>query len=168
MASNPIEQELVALTDPSGYIRPSVVVAWAREHPESALHKRLQWDDKLAAEQHRLDQVRHLIAVYVRTEDGFRSTISLIHDRTPVGGYRHLNQVMSSSDMRAIALRQALAELTRWRARYEYMRELAGIFAAADAVQARIEPAPQPVGAIAEGATATAAQARLGPEAAGA
>jgi hypothetical protein len=156
MAGNPIEQELLALTDASGFIKPFTVVTWARKNPHSHLHKRFEWNDRLAAEQHRLDQARQLIAVYVRADDGHRATISLVEDRHQAGGYRRIEQVMSSADMRAIALRQALAEFHRWRDRYRYMVELAQIFAAADAINAEIPPAPVPVGAIASGAAAAA------------
>lgn len=129
-----IEQELLALTDDEGFIKPRVVVDWARENPSSELHGRFEWDDAKAAEKYRVDQARQLIAVHVRTDDGERATISLVQDRNPDGGYRRIEQVMSNAELRAMALRQAMREFNRWRKRYEHLSELAKVFAAGAAV----------------------------------
>jgi len=130
-----VAQELLALTDESGFIKPHSVVEWARENPDSELHKRLEWDDGLAAEEWRLWQVRHLIAVNVVSDEGKRVTISLVQDRHSDGGYRCIDQVMSNAELRALALSQALAEFRVWQRKYQYLRELAQIFEAADQVE---------------------------------
>lgn len=131
-----IEQELLALTDDEGFIKPRIVVEWARGNPASELHGRFEWDDARAAEKYRLDQARQLISVYVRTDDGQRATISLVQDRNADGGYRKIEQVMSNAELRAMALRQAMREFNRWRQRYEHLSELAKVFSAAAAVEA--------------------------------
>jgi uncharacterized protein (DUF302 family) len=41
-------------------LQPCEIVVQAKEK-DSVLHKYFQWDDTLAAEQHRLNQARHLI-----------------------------------------------------------------------------------------------------------
>ncbi len=141
-----IQQELKALTDDAGFIKPASVVQWAKRHPESELHKHFEWNDRLAAEQHRLDQARQLIAVYIRNDDGHRMTISLIRDRHVSGGYRQLDRVLANAELRAMALRQALEEFQRWQERYQYLLELARIFEAAAVVRAEVMPAPPPGG----------------------
>jgi len=129
-----VERELLDLTDSAGFIKPHNVVEWARKNPESELHKRLEWDDGLAAEEWRLQQVRRLIAVHVVSDEGKRATISLIQDRHTEGGYRSIDEVMSDTELRALALSQALSEFRVWQRKYQYMRELVRIFEAADRV----------------------------------
>ena len=129
-----IEAELRALTDDHGFIKPRVVVDWARVNRGSETAKHIEWDDTVAADKYRLDQARQLISVYVREDDGSRATISLVQDRNPSGGYRHLGSVLGNSELRAMALRQALRDFERWRIRYQHLRELAAVFEAAAAV----------------------------------
>jgi hypothetical protein len=133
-----IEQELVSLTDADGFIKPHRVVEWARKNPESELHKRFEWDNKTAADEYRLYQARRLIAVHVVSSGGQRQTISLIQDRTPDRGYRHIEPVMKNADLREAALRQALDELRRWEAKYQYLQELAEMFEARARIEARL------------------------------
>lgn len=130
-----IAQELIALSDSAGFIKPHSVVEWARGNSESELHKRLEWDDGVAAEEWRLSQVRRLIAVHVVSDEGERVTISLIQDRHSEGGYRCIDRVMGDTELRALALAQALAEFRVWQRKYAYMQELARIFEAADRVE---------------------------------
>lgn len=134
-----IEQELRDLTDEDGFIKPQVVVAWAREHPESETYKHIEWDDSKAAEQYRLDQARRLIVIYVRTEDGDRGVISLRQDRNPQGGYRHLGTVLRNDELRRMAVRQALREFRSWERRYQHLRELAAVFEAANEAERSAE-----------------------------
>lgn len=135
-----IESELIALTDADGFIKPRVVVQWAREHPESEVHRQLEWDDAKAAEAHRVNQVRRLIVIHVRREDGDRATISLRQDRTPEGGYRHIDNVMTNRELRQMAVRQALRELRLFERRYRHLQELAAIFEAANHVEEVLPP----------------------------
>jgi len=129
-----VEDELVALRNEDGMINPRTALQWARDNRESQLAGRIEWDDTKAAEEYRLGQVRRLIAVHVRTEDGNRGTISLLSDRRRDGGYREVETVLSNSEMRAIALREALRELRRFEQRYRHLQELSSIFSAAAAV----------------------------------
>jgi hypothetical protein len=136
-----VEDELVALTDPDGFIKPHRVVEWAREHPESELYKHIEWDDTKAADvvewarenpeselhkriewndakaddAYRLVQAWCLITIHIRSDDGQRGTISLIQDRNADGGYRHMDRVLSNYELRRMASRQALREFNTWR-----------------------------------------------------
>lgn len=139
-----IENELTALTDEAGLIRPHAVVEWARDNPDSELHKHREFywsDDAKAAEEHRLTVARTLIRVHVRTEEGERGTISLLQDRRSGGGYRRIEPVMSNTELRAMALRQALRELHAWERRYKHMQELAAVFEARAAIAKTTAPA---------------------------
>lgn len=129
-----IEDELIALTDENGFIKPKTVVEWAKDHPESELHGRIEWDDAKAADAYRINQARQLIAIHVRADDGSRSTISLVQDRNADGGYRHLGPVLQNAELRAMAVRQALREFRRWEVRYKHLSELARVFDAANEI----------------------------------
>lgn len=133
-----IEQELVSLTDDDGFINPRRVVEWAADNPESELHKQFEWNDQKAAEEYRLHQARRLISIHVVSDDGRRSTISLVQDRHADGGYRHIDRVMSNDELRGMALRQALRELRRWEERYRHLQELSRVFAAASEVETAV------------------------------
>lgn len=131
-----IETELLALKNAGGLIVAEDVVAWAKDNPASALHSSLEWDDAKAGHQYRLWQVRKLIAVYVTTEEGVRNLVSLSIDRTREGGgYRPLDDVLSSKALHEIMLQDALKELDRVQAKYEQLKELKPVWRARDEVR---------------------------------
>jgi len=133
-----IASELLDLEDEDGLIDPTTVVDWARDNPASALHGAIEWDDAIAAHAHRLWQVRRLVAIHIVTDDGQRQRISLLRDRKSGGGYRDVSSVMRNDELRAEALAEALAELERWQARYQHLRELADVFESTARVRAHV------------------------------
>jgi hypothetical protein len=74
------------------------------------LHAELEWDDTIAGHNWRLFQVRRLILIHVRTEEGVKQIVSRTIDRTKGGGYRHLDAVMAAPDLRSVLLKDALDE----------------------------------------------------------
>src|SRR3954453_6495139 len=97
------EQEEKAMTDrvriellqimqqsTDGLLNPHDVLEWARLHPGSALYQRIEWDDVVAADNWRLEQIRQLIKYHVRSETGEPQVISLQIDRSNGGGYRDI------------------------------------------------------------------------------
>lgn len=132
-------EELHALYEEHGSLSPAVVVAWAKDHPESALHGRFQWDDTKAAHEHRLWQARQVITE-VRVEYAPSKThqvyVSPIEERRD--GYVALVDVLSDEQRRARFLAQALTDYQRLGEKYAELTELAGIRAAVErAVSAR-------------------------------
>lgn len=118
-----------------GILQPTAALQWAADNPQSDLHKSIEWDDTKAAHEHRIWQIRRLIAIHVVTPEAQRQLISLTIDRMqPGGGYRHIDDVMRDRTMRQIALADALTELGRIRAKYEGLTELARVWEALDAV----------------------------------
>ena len=81
-----------------GYVSPHRVVEWARTNPESALHRRFQWDDAKAAAAYRLQQARAIIQVHVETvaETGAktRAFVSLERHRNRDEGYQSLRDIL--------------------------------------------------------------------------
>lgn len=119
------------INEGGGYLSPHRMVEWAREHPESTLHKRFQWDDKKAADAYRLSQARHLIRVHVEqvAESGakVRAFVSLERHRMPDEGYQALRSVLDDPLERRLLVEQAKRELQRWREKYGILEELQSI-----------------------------------------
>lgn len=105
---------------------PVAVVNEARD-PESPLHRYFEWDDSKAAHAHRLDQARHLIAsieiISDDKSDPRPAFVSLASDRIS-GGYRDVNHVMSSAELRREMMATALGELKAIQARYDRLADL--------------------------------------------
>jgi hypothetical protein len=116
--------ELEARRNEHGKIVPTEVVAWARKNPKSRLHAQLEWNDSIAAERYRIDQVRELLQVHIVDPQGHRRYISLSIDRNNGGGYRSMSDVESRQDLRAIMLQDALGELERVERLYHVLKEL--------------------------------------------
>lgn len=134
-----IRSELLALqaTADEGILHPRTVVEWARDNPSSALHAALEWDDAKAADEYRVWQVRHLIKLNIQQEDGSPVFVSLSIDRATGGGYRAVSDVAAAPDLRAIMLRDALAELDRVRTKYDALTALSEVWEAADRASAK-------------------------------
>jgi hypothetical protein len=130
-----IEAELHAIAARHGNIlRPADVVEAARD-TESALHACFEWDDTVAAEQHRLWQARQLIRVVVipcpQVGQDMRVFVSLAEDRHKSGGgYRMMVDVLADKAKRGALLAEALAELKRLQAKYGGLEELAKVWKA--------------------------------------
>lgn len=118
-----IRDELLALRRDDGSLHAPDVVEWSRDNPGSTLYRQFTWDDAKAAAKWRLSEARRLIAVYVTDATGERTTISLMPDRVGGNGYRDLGSVMSNSEMRLVALKQAQAEFERAANRYLHLTE---------------------------------------------
>ena len=131
-----IAEELIALRDDKGMIKPRDVVTWARRHPKSALHAQLEWDNDRAADAYRMQQVRELIAVHVIDAEGHRQMVSLSIDRTSGGGYRQVDDVLKVPSLREIMLNDALVDLQRLQVRYQHVTELIGVWNEAEKVRA--------------------------------
>ena len=129
-------------TSNDGRIAPADVLGRARSS-NSSLHDHFEWDDSVAAEQHRLSQAGELIRSI--TVDVSRSNIETKPVRAFVsvveqGEKRFTSTLhaMSDVDLRRQVLERAWAELLAFRQKYGELRELAAVFEAMD----RARPAP--------------------------
>lgn len=119
----------------------SDVVEFARS-PNTALHKFFTWDDSEAAKKYRLIQAQQLIVRYrisiVTPEEkviSVRNFVSLSSDRVAGGGgYRKLSDVLADDALRSQLLKDALADLTALRRKYQTLKELSGVWDAVDAI----------------------------------
>jgi hypothetical protein len=124
MATSLLAKELRSLADKTGVIHPRAVLDWARKHKRSAIGKRLDWDDRSAAEKYRLQQIRYLIEIYVVDPYGGREFLSLSIDRPQGGGYRPVGQIQSRPELREILLNDAVDDLERLQRLYRTLPEL--------------------------------------------
>jgi len=131
-----IKDELVALQREHGeLLHVEVAVGWAKDNPESELHRSLEWNDTIAGHEYRLWQMRKLIQIHVVSEDGVREFVSLTIDRVRDGGYRDVNNVMQVPDLRDVMLQDALDELNRVRRRYQSVVALSRVWIEIDRVK---------------------------------
>ena len=141
---NNVANELTALFDQhGGILPPKDIVAFAAD-PLTALHSEFCWDDNIAANEHRLNQARRLLRVWVTFEPSvqkhMRVAVSLQNDReAPGGGYRLMVHVMSDSEKREQLLKQALDQIRKLQQLYGSLGELAGVFAAAEQAKMRLK-----------------------------
>lgn len=125
-----IKDELLALKNSEGFIVCERAVEWAKANPSSELHGALEWNDREAAHQFRLVQVRHLIALHVINDEGKRKMVSLSIDRSREGGgYRDLDDVMPVKSLRDVLLDDAFKELERVKTKYARLQELSAVWA---------------------------------------
>lgn len=123
-------------------LTPQDVLDDARKH-NSPLHQFFEWNDGVAAEQHRLEQARGLIrsvvAIYVREDKPAVRTRAFVHVPEPgAPHYRTADHAMSQEKTRKMVLRRALTELQAWRKRYKDMQEFAAVFEAADQIEMKL------------------------------
>lgn len=144
MTSVSEELELIRSRN-SGVIYPADVVQFARDE-STALHSKFEWNDGDAAEKYRLWQAREIIRASVtilpRNNQPIQTYVSLKHDRytttggsAVAGGYRNLIEVLSVPSLRKTLLEEAIEEHDRWEKKYQTIKELADIFAAAKTVR---------------------------------
>ncbi len=117
-------------------LTPEAVLERARTS-NSSLHDHFEWDDSVAAEQHRLAQASELIRSIV--VDVSRSNLSVKHVRAFVSvqqdgerSYVSTARAMSDADLRKQVVRQAWDDFQALRRRHEGLSELARIFEAID------------------------------------
>lgn len=135
-----VEEELLLSKREDGLILVDDVLERAEEHRDWPVAKQLQWNNEKAGHEYRKIQIRHLISLHIRYEDGERRVISLSIDRTkPQGGYRNLEEVVDQPSLYRVALMDALAELDRVRARFKYLQELGPVWMRVDEIRADLK-----------------------------
>lgn len=141
-----VKQELLALLakDPEGILRVEAVHAWAKAHPQSALHKQIEWNATKAAREFQFWQIRRIILLNITTEEGDPEIVSLTIDRSKVGGgYRSIASVLGSKKLSLIMLQDAVQELERTKMKYLRVEQLTSVWNAVERVKARHLPRPK-------------------------
>lgn len=112
-----------------GEITPEDILDDAK-HDNSPLHSFFEWDDSVAAHQHRLAQARGLIrsvvAVYTHEDRPATTARAYVHVNEPSAPhYRELSHALSQKKTRQLVLQRAWNELQSWRKRYADLKEFA-------------------------------------------
>lgn len=140
------ELELIASKN-RGRLLPKDIVAFAK-NPNTALHSDFEWNDGLAAMEWRIEQARRIIRINIELLPGtvtpMQTFVSLAADRRGEGGYRDAKTVMGDSELRAMLVADALAEMEYFERKYRMLSELAEIFEAMDRVSARLRSKHRP------------------------
>ena len=106
------------------------------------MHKLFEWDDKKAAEQHRLHQANMIInslrVTIIENEEAEPVTVSAFVNTSKRKGktYIHIVRAMEDNDTRTEVLNDALRELSWFREKYKNLSELSGIIKAIDSLLA--------------------------------
>lgn len=120
-----------------GALTPQSLLERARS-ANSAVHDHFEWDDGIAAEQHRLSQASDLIRAIaiditrsnVEPPKPIRAFVSV--ERQGVRSYTSTVHALSDADLRRQVLEKAFADLEVWRQKHADLVEFARIFAAID------------------------------------
>lgn len=122
---------------------PATIVDKAAD-PKSPAHKLFQWDDSLAAREHRMVTARIILGSFVietevtsRGKKSHQIEVPFVSRAAP-GSYEITMRAMRTPEKRAFIVREALSEAQRWRRRYSHLSELALVFSAMDEVAARV------------------------------
>lgn len=149
-----VNAELARLVEENqGRLTQAQVVEHARL-PDTALHadfeKQGLWDDSQAAELARLNYAGRIIRMFVvvKREDAppVRALVSLRADRGPRGdgkGYRAIEDVLSSEDLKENLLETALMELRAFKRKYAELTELADLWFAMEKVPRPTKQKPE-------------------------
>jgi len=134
-----VELDSIAM-EHGGILRASDVVEFAR-NPDTALHKKFEWDDTKAAERYRINQASHIIkchVTYIPAEQSepvkVRGYISLPSMRGNQE-YRNTEDILDNDDWRCEMLDMALKELKSFRQKYEVLSELASTWEKVDQIK---------------------------------
>lgn len=130
-------KELSTLEFENNGLTAEAVVERARSH-NSSLHDHFEWDDAVAAEEHRLTQARELIGaitvhVIKRPEAApmpIRAFVNVIEQ--DARHYISTTRAMSDDNLRQQVIAKAWADLEAWRKRYAELTDFAAIFTVID------------------------------------
>lgn len=124
-----IGEHLEALIEQSdGQLTPAIVVEDARA-ASSILHPNFEWDDRVAAEQHRLSTAREIIRSIVVIGVGEHIVDSDVRGFVSVKSeegdpyYTSTVHAIQQPDLRRQILEQAYRDLGTWRRKYEHLEE---------------------------------------------
>lgn len=128
ISRNALKAAVEATADKNGIVVPDRVVEAARDE-SSVLHGQFEWDDSIAAHQHRLDVARSLIReIRYESYDSTKKTItevSYVHDpRQSKQAYIPLNRVARNKKLAQAVME---AELARCSSAINRAREVADV-----------------------------------------
>jgi hypothetical protein len=133
-----IGEEVVRLTQQHGNFKPQYGVDAARNNPNHPMYHNLEWDNEIAGEKHRLDQVRTLVnslrAIEVfddgEEEEPKIAFVSVTADDGKRAYVPH-TAIEGNRDIQKRVMQMALRDLEGWQRRYADLVEICDIVRAA-------------------------------------
>lgn len=134
--STKIVDELKVIQDIYGNIDAENVVDYARTHKDSEFYKGLEWNNDVAAEIYRKQQVHQIICdieiVYentnsVNTNEFKTFEIQAYSHIDSLVGYKSTIEILSNDDTRKELIHKALNELIYWQEKYKSIVEFSAI-----------------------------------------
>lgn len=100
-----------------------VDAAKAKSHP---LHRHFEWDDKVAANAHRVDQARALIRIVRVESDDSKEPVRAFFSVKDDGGQRYqpVEKVLTSASMQLSLLKAARRDLDAFKVRYAGLKDI--------------------------------------------
>lgn len=124
---NLLGKELEEIEQEKGSISANEVLERARNE-NSALHEYFEWDNTVAAEQHRLSQARYLIRMVVvkieRSDQEQITTRAFVELRGEEGPYKSISVVAKDENYRKQLLIQARDDIKALRKKYAILKEV--------------------------------------------
>lgn len=133
-------QRIEWLMDQNGHDVTAEDIIQDGKNPKSPFHKYLEWNDRKAGQQWRLNQARYIlrsISVIVQYDDGDKKlTRAFVNVNRPSlddedekrSVYVSVETALSKEDLRRQLLETALDELQSWQQRYKMLKELSIVF----------------------------------------
>lgn len=124
---NRLEVELLAIKGDRELVTAEEILSWAERHRDSAWAAELEWNDRKAGREHRLNQIRQIIiTLEITIGQRTRRFYSLSIDRhnRRGGGYRDIVDILENQTLYDVMVNDALNELERMRLKYEQVVEL--------------------------------------------
>lgn len=104
-----------------------------KSHPNHIIHSYIEWDDTIASQKYRIQQVRNIvnhIEIVVKqkySEEPVRVYLSVKPTEDSAPRYMNIKAIFSDQYLRDQVIQRALAELKHWKERYHVYKELTDI-----------------------------------------
>lgn len=127
-------REFEQIEKENGYITPEAVVDRARPE-DSVMHKLFEWNDSIAAEKYRTQQAGCIIGALIVTKSetnytkrAFVNIVASPHNPQNKPQYIRIDRAFSDPVTKDILLKNAIAELKRFKEKHAALKELSKVF----------------------------------------
>lgn len=132
-----VGEEIDSLITDESKPLPEDILDFAKNNPDSELHKYFDWEDSSAAKKYRIEQARYIARVIVHvvqrpdTDEHMETAppeVRVFFEPKPKSGYSRTIEIYRNEDEYASLLEQAMRELRAFKKKYSTLVELEEIF----------------------------------------
>lgn len=128
-----VGEEIEKIEQKKGSFTPRDIVKTAQAE-KNPLHPLFEWDDKKAADAHRLQTARQILCCLIKVEKDQKPVRAFVNIETKAptkqGLFANIRTAMETAETREIVLQNALAELMAFKSKYASLIELSSVFEA--------------------------------------